>query len=231
MKRTVLLALIAFSFSSIHLIAQTDNGKFIFSMEGNYQKTASENGTFINKTSAQSKNTNVGITIGYFITNRFVAGIGLDYFWVNETRTSFLALDQNYNMEVQKIKLSTFAPSIYFNYYIPVLPNLYFNSRLKFNYGKIKSDLSSARASMVPYEPYNLTESLPYSQSSGTIENLEFFDARFSPELSWFFSSRLGLYLGLGGLEYSISEWESDNSSFSINFNPSNWRLGVTFKI
>jgi hypothetical protein len=229
MKRTFLVALIAFF--TIHLFAQTDKGKFIFSIEGNYQKTASENGTFINKTSAQTKAADVGILIGYFITERFVVGFGLDYFSVNETRTSLLALDKYFEMEEQKIKLSTFAPSIHFNYYLPVLPKLFISSKLKFSYGKINSDMSSARSSMWPYETSNVTESFPYSGSSGTIDNPEFFNARFSPEVTWFFSSKWGFYLGLGGLEYSITQWNADNSSFIINFNPSKWRLGVTFKI
>lgn len=229
MKRTVLLTLIAFS--TIHLFAQTDKGKFIFSIEGNYQKTTTESGTTFNSLSVQSKYTNVGIAAGYFITDRFAVGIGLDYYRNNETRASYLALGQNYQMEVDQIKSTALAPSIHFNYYLPVLPKLYFNGKLKFCYGKIKTDMRSVRASAEPYEPYNLTEYIPNSGSYVSNYNPKFFNARFSPELTWFISSKLGLYLGLGGLEYTISEWDSDNSSFIINFNPSNWRLGVSLKL
>lgn len=233
MKRTVLLTLIAFS--TIHLFAQTDKGKFIFSIEGNYQKTTTESGTTFNSLSVQSKYTNVGIAAGYFITDRFVAGIGLDYFRNNETRASYLALGQNYQMEVDQIKSTAFAPSIYFNYYLPVLPKLYFNGKLKFCYGKIKTDMRSVKASAEPYEPYESFRYIEYEPNNygSYVSNYdpEFFNARFSPELTWFFSSKLGLYLGLGGLEYTISEWDSDYSSFIVNFNPSNWRLGVSLKL
>jgi hypothetical protein len=72
---------------------------------------------------------------------------------------------------------------------------------------------------------------LPYSRVYEESSDFDLFKVEIIPELTYFISSRFGLSQGLGGIEYSMLDWETDNSSRIINFNPVNWRFGIKVKI
>lgn len=61
--------------------------------------------------------------------------------------------------------------------------------------------------------------------------SMPYFYAQLSPELTWFFSTRFGLNLQMGGLGINIIDSDWKNSTKQLNFNPSFWKLGVVFKI
>ena len=71
---------------------------------------------------------------------------------------------------------------------------------------------------------------LPYSRVYEESSDFDLFKVEIIPELTYFISSRFGLSQGLGGIEYSMLDWETDNSSRIINFNPVNWRFGIKVK-
>jgi len=72
---------------------------------------------------------------------------------------------------------------------------------------------------------------LSYSRVYEESSDFDLFKVEIIPELTYFISSRFGLCLGLGGIEYSMLDWETDNSSRIINFNTVNWRFEIKVKI
>lgn len=234
MKKNVLIILIAFS--TLELFSQIDKGNIVFSVDGNYMKTTTGNGVTTNHNVAQIKNLSLGTSVGYFITDRFIAGVGLDYYCNKESRTAELKIHQFVQTEVMNIKSNVFLPNIYLGYYYPIINKLYINTNLKFSYGKLKSDYNSLIVGRV-YNPTDTYVELNNSYFSDYVEGYEgnsdvdFFSAKLFPELTYFITSNFGFYLGLGGIEYSMTDWATSNSNWGINFNPENWRFGIRIKI
>lgn len=105
----------------------------------------------------------------------------------------------------------------------------------KFSYGKIKSDFDTNVAewkydspSNGVFEPSNGVYPR-FSMGEGS-SKVDYFGIDIIPELSFFISSRFSLYLGLGGISYSLLDWETEQSNWSINFNPTYWKTGLKIK-
>lgn len=234
MKKNVLIVLIVLS--SLDLLAQIGKGKIMVSVDGDYIKTSTENGVTTNQNLAQIKNLSVGTSVGYFITDRFIAGVGLDYYWDKESRSTEMMMNKFVHVEVMDVKSYVFLPNIYFGYYYPINNKLYINANLEFSYSTIKSDYNSLIVGRVTHATdtvVSLSDSLSptYHKSYGGNSEVDFFSVRLFPELTYFITSNFGLCLGLGGIEYSMADWKTDNSSWGINFNPVNWRFGIKIKI
>ncbi len=234
MKKNVLIVLIVLS--TIDLFSQIEKGKIIVSIDGNYIKTNTENGVTSNQNVSQIKNLNIGTSVGYFITDRFVLGVGLDYYWNKESRTTEMMINRFFQAEAMNVKSKAFLPNIYVGYYYPIINKLYVNANLKLSYGKIKSESNTLIAGNVYYPSGTLITivdqySSTYMNSYERNSEVDLFTAEILPELTYFISSKFGLCLGLGGLGYSMIDWETDNSSWTINFNPVNWRFGFKLRL
>ncbi|MCZ4695608.1 hypothetical protein [Ancylomarina euxinus] len=107
-------------FSTLNLFSQTDKGKTIISIDGNYIKSTTENGVTQNQNVTQGKYLDVGASIGCFITNRFIAGFGLDYSWEKEVRTNNLMINKYYQTERTNIKSKALLSNIFLGYYYPI---------------------------------------------------------------------------------------------------------------
>lgn len=234
MKTHVLIVLI--SLSTMDLFAQITKGKMIISVDGNYTKTTSEDGATTNQNTAQIKNLSLGASVGYFITDKFMAGIGLDYYSSKEYRTIEMMVNRFFQVEFMNIKSKAYLPNIYVGNYYQITNKLYINTNLKFSYGNIKSEYNTVIVGSVIYPTDTiimLTDrySSTYSGSSEMNSELDFFNAKLFPELNYFISSNFSLCLGLGGIEYSMIDWKTDNSNWIINFNPVNWKFGIKMKL
>lgn len=237
-KKTVkkLLLITVTIFSTLNLFSQTDKGQIILSIDGNYKKSTTENGVTKNQNVTQGKYLDAGASIGYFITNRFIVGFGLDYNWEKEDRANNLMINKYYQTERTSIKSNVFLPNVFVGYYYPITNRLYVNANLKFRCGKVKSEYDTFWAGNV-YYPSNtvieLTDDYSSSYAMNQVGNskLDFFSADIFPELTYFISTRFSFSLGLGGVSYSLLDWETDNSNWMIDFNPSCWKFGVKIRI
>ncbi len=233
MKKIVLLSLFALLTSD--LFSQIHTGNIVFSVDGNYVKTTTENGVTTNYNVSQIRNLSFGISAGYFLTDRFMAGIGLDYERHREARTTELMINRFLQGEIMNIKSNALLPNICFGYYQPIIDKFYINISLKLGYGKVKSEYNSVivgKAYVVP-DSLLLPHPGPDPYQMGKKENSEagYFRARLLPELTYFIGSNVGLNLDLGGIEYSTTDLEKENSNWRVNFNPIYWRLGLKIRI
>lgn len=235
MKKYVLLIMIICS--CIHLFGQINKGDVMISLNGNFMKTVSGSGVTTNDLSTQGKYLNAGTSIEYFFSSRLSVGAGLDYQWTKETTSNMIYLKlpdlHVVHYEIMEIKSNVFLPNVFLKYYIPVTQKLYFNTNLKFSYGKIKTELHTdiIAPDSRPYE-VELTEFTPTTYRSSSSEStLDSFTAQLGPELSYFFTPKLIGCLALGGVEYSMLDWRTTNSLWNVNFNPAFWKLGIKINI
>lgn len=234
MKKNVLIFLIALS--TLNLFSQIDKERVIVSIDGNYMKTTTENGVTSNQSVSQIKNLNIGTSVGYFITDKFIAGVGLDYYLNKESITTEMMINRFLQKEIMNSKSKVFLPNIYLGYYYPIINKLYLNINVKFSCGKIKSDYNTLIAGSVYYPTDTIIEitdqySSTYLKEYEGNSEVDFFSAKLFPELTYFISSNFSLCLGLGGIEYSMTDWKTANSNWGVNFNPVYWKLGIKIEI
>lgn len=224
MKKNLLIALVIFS--TLNIYAQDNKGKVLISGDVNYMKTSSESGVTTNKSSVQGQYLSVGSSIGYFVTDRFIVGVGLDYNWEKELRSNLLYFNHIIQLEKTDVKSKVFLPNIELGYYYPIINKLYFNTTTKISFGTVKSEYNTTYAVASPF-----IDTASFSNSlSGGHNNSEYdiFSMKVSPEVVYFISPEFGVCLGLGGIEYSLID---NNSGWMINFNPNYWRVGFKFKL
>lgn len=230
-KNVILVIILLFSLDSFGQIARS---KVIISMNGYYMKTNTETGVYSNGFSTKGQYLNLGSSIGLFLSDHFVMGVGISYNRGKETRLNRLIYGNTImQMEEMKIKSSVLLPGIFFGYYFPITGKFYFNANLELNCGKINTEYERLFAQRTSYfttdSSHVYIDNHPVNGGSSGSSGTYYFNAQVCPELSYFISSKFGLSLGLGGIEYSITDWKSDNSAVAVNFNPSYWTLGVKF--
>jgi hypothetical protein len=230
MKKTVLIILL--SISSLNLFSQLNKGETVVSIDGNYLKTNTENGVLTNQDASQIKNLNLGASVGYFVADRIELGVGIDYYWEKESRTNSLMLGDLYQTELMDLKSNGFLPHIYLGYYYPIVDRLYLSGKLKFGYGKMKSESNTLIAGRSNNGSLELSQATPsFTRSQEETYEADLFNAEIVPELTWFISPKIGLSLGLGGVKHMLLDWESDNSSWSVNFDPAYWNFGFKIRL
>jgi len=225
MKRKALIVLIVFS--TLDLFAQFDKGDIIISADGNYMKTNIENGVTTNQNLTKGQYLNLGTSIGAFITNKLIVGVGVGYNWGEEIRSNLLNFNDFMQAEIMDVKSNVILPNLYLGYYQRIIDKLYFSTTLRFSYGNVKYEYTTAYAGMST----DLNSFNTYLRGSAVNSQSDYFGTEVCPELTYFVSTKFGLCLGLGGVKYSMTDWKTDNSNWTVNFNPNYWNLGIKIKI
>lgn len=228
--RKLLLLVLSFYLTE-NLSAQMDKGNLIFSVDGNYTKTSSETGVISNLHVSDGKFLDLGFSIGYKVSNSFVVGIGIDYGWSKEERTNQFSINRFYQMEQLNTKTNVFMPNVYFEYQYPLINKLFLSTNLKVGYGKITTDihryLLGAAAFLSDNDIQYINKYDNYAYEFKEKADVNAFNARLCPELTYCILPKLAFSLGLGGIEYAIVDWEKDHTSWEVNFHPNNWRFGM----
>lgn len=234
MKKFVLiLAAVSFSFIG-HSQIKT---RVIFSAEGSYNEASINNGTTLHLNETEGHYLVGGISAGFFLTDRFIVGFGLEFNKSAEDRYALLILNNSYIQEEKmKIKSSLLSPNLYAGWYFKIINNFYCNVNLKISYGKINTEYQSkigARSKFTrdSVQFYPIDGSLAYSATFESDSKFDYFSAGIHPQVTYFMTKNFGIYISLGSIEYSILDWENDNSEWNANFNPSYWRFGVKLRL
>jgi hypothetical protein len=198
-------------------------------------KTITESGVISNMTSTDGKYLNVGASIGFLSSNRFLLGVGLDNNLSQEVRYNKFDTKYFVMAEEMDIKSHVLLPNIFLVYYYPIINKLYFSTKVEFSFGNIKTDykIRHIEAANLNNDSINLGTYNGYLHSSSveSESKSDVFSAQLSPGLTFFISKVFGINLGFGGIEYNIIDWETENSNWMVNFNPIYWKLGIKFLI
>ena len=210
---------------TFNLSAQFSKGDMLISVDGNYSKTHRVSGVTTNLFNSNEKNLNLGASMGFFVNNHVLLGFGVDYSWEKATQMNMLVLDNKIQIEEMNTKTNLILPNAFVGLYYPILERLYVNTNLKLSYGVAKSEYDTFFAGS------QLEASQAYSNGSEGDNSYDYFSTQICPEITWFATSKVGLSLGLGGIGYAITDWESNTSSWMVNFNPNVWKLGVKIRL
>ncbi len=238
MNKTLLL--ICSFFACIYLQGQT-SGHFIIRLDGNYNENSNANALqWVNSYEATTKNGEISLSVGY-LYHKWLFGAGFEYGHMKtnsqgglyyqmqgitfaDTQESFISI------EMASLSMNSIGGKLYTSYYLPLCKNLYFTPAFYVGLGKIKGTNSS-----VIFSDRDLNEDGILSTSSSLWEyerdiSNPYLAMQLSPELTWFFSDHFGINLQTGGFGFMVVDYDWENSTKQINFNPANWNLGVLLK-
>lgn len=227
MQKNILVLL--FLFFALPLFSQVKTGDIVLSLDGNYMKTNTGGGVTTNMTGTRAQNLDISLSAGYFFTERVVAGVGIDYKLNKETRSNLVKFNNFVQMEEMDYKSHAWLPNVYLGLYFPVVSKFYITANFKTSYGKIKTKYTSMYAA-VDY----IMSGIPVLNSEHVVSydgKVDYFSNMIYPELLYFVGAKTSISLGLGGIEYSITNWDTHNAEVAVNFNPVYWKLGAKLKL
>lgn len=224
MKKNVLIILIIFT--TLDLFSQVGKGKISIAASGNYIKTSSEIGVTTNQFYTKGNYLNTGASLGFFATDRWIVGAGLDYIYNKETRYNRLLINNFYQYEKMELKSKVFLPNVYLGNYFQVVNKLYVITTFKLSYGTARTTgiANYTGGGYIADTVYNWDN---YENGDNFDYKNSFLNAELFPEVIYFISPKFGVCLNLGGVSYSMTDWKRNESSFAINFKPDYWRFGI----
>jgi hypothetical protein len=216
-----------------NLFAQP-NKTFLISASGNYIQNSSDNGTTTNTNATFGKYLDASLSAGVFVSDKFVVGLGLDYYWSKEQRKSFFFINQHNPLmerEFMTIRSDGVVPEIFAGYYFKILNNFYFNVNLEVGVGRLKSETESIIVTSIDFTQGSVVNEVSsYLLTHEYSEKYDYFRSGIRPTLNYFITKHLGICLTMGQVEYSFFDWDTDNSNWAVSFNPSYWTYGFKLK-
>lgn len=234
MKKNLIpfLFLILFASTAMGQITKRD---IIIGFNGNYTNATKETGVITNSYKTDEKYLNIGPSAGYFLTDNFIVGIGIEYIRNKETRKNSLYFNDRIHLESLNIKSKAFLPNVYLARYFSLTNKFYFSAKMKLSYGQVKVEYETKyleKESLPSDGLYYISEGTSHSVNSLSGESdADYFSPQLIPELTYFISDRFSACLGLGGIMYSITDWKGSSSDWNINFNPACWSLGIKIRM
>lgn len=227
MKKIIFLFLAAFLCCNMY---SQSKGTFVLSVNGNYAESSSSSGLITIDTHKKTKSLDMGLSAGLFLSNHFEMGLGLDYYWSSEENYSLISefsdgIIRIKQIEARDIESDALIPNLYAAYYFKLANRLFIDLNLKVGKGKINSKNKSAIASN------EITSNPTSNYLSGTTNyEYDYFFAGMRPQLNYFVTKHLGLSLSFGQIQYSVLDWENENSNWIASFHPSYWNFGFKVK-
>jgi len=203
-------------------------------------------------TKSTSNNLIISPNIGYFVSDNFAIGVGLEYKSLSSSNTTLTNSNYSNSVLTSQIfdeysnKWNELAPTLFAKYIIPVSDKLSFSLKAKFSHGLVTDDVT-INSTTIDYNAQggisNQTTSKVVSEKPSKQTN------RFnlSPEFQYLITEKVGVQVNFTGLSYNSvpvinnAYQTSDGSNFSqkINYgtqksisfslNPSSWSFGVFF--
>jgi len=211
--------------------SQIIKGDYTVSVNGNYFKGSNSSGVSTNSFTTTSENINASISVEHYKMSILYIGLGLDYHLGNDNIFNSLSSKNFTQFENMNVKSFLIFPNIIYGYYLPITDNLFFNLSARVGYGVLGNHYNSDYMNFQHSIGGTLTQPIKANEDLNWRSNDYFgdFGASLSPEINYFLSDNFGLCMRLGGIDYSILDWNKDLSSLNVNFNPNNWRLGIRF--
>lgn len=208
--------------------SQIKKGDILFDLTGSYVESTSSNGVYVSNYWGKTKSLDAFFSVGYSISNSFIAGVGVGYTHLKETRNySFMYINNFMLAEQMNIKSSIISPLIYLKYYKQIFGKLLFSANLSSSFGFIDLENESLSAGRISFtQGANLS---PFNNSYTEKKESNYLAVSLQPEFSYFLTERWGVMMKIGGIRYN--SYDFDEHDWTISFNPNKWEYGVFLKL
>jgi len=214
--------------------AQKDSSSVIIRFNGGYADTGSSNGVAtLGSTASNSRDWNVGLTVGLPVGKRWEVGLGFEYWKQKTIAQSTIYLPKQWiAREMTETDMNIIIGKAYVTRRWQLLSRLYFHPMISVGIGKAKGILVSFKAVR---EEININDGfelqLP-SQIDGAWGyeskiSYDYFAIGLAPAFSYYFNRHFALNLEIGNFRFATTDWEWDNKQWLASVNPAYWKLGV----
>jgi hypothetical protein len=230
MKRifTSMIFIVAMSMS---VDSQIVKGDYAVSINGNYGKGFSSSGVSTNNFSIKGETLNASIAIEHYKKSKSYIGFGIDLHWSDDLISNTILSKTFTQYEDMNVKSMLIFPHLICGQYMQIANDLFFNMSVRVGLGRLTYESTSDYKNFQHNIGGTLTlttnpnEDLSWDASDAFLE----FGTSLTPEINYFISERLGLSLYLGDIGISILDFDKSQTSFNVNFNPNNWKLGIKY--
>ena len=209
-------------FSSL-VCAQPDSSKLIIRINGGYADTGSSNGVAsLGSNVSDSRNWNVGLTVGLPFGKRWEAGVGFEY-WKQKTETisEIFVRTQWDAIQSTKTDVKLIIGKFYMAGQWKLFDQLYFNPMFSIGIGKATTTLIY-QDFFAEYNSY-----FNYYVPVKSDISYKYFAINLAPAFSFYFNRYFALNLETGSFSFATTDWEWDNKQWLANINPAYWKLGI----
>ena len=206
--------------------AQKDSSSVIIRFNGGYADTGSSNGVAsLGSTASNSRDWNVGLTVGLPVGKRWEVGLGFEY-WKQRTiaESTIYFPNQSLYMQFTETDVNLIIGKAYISGHWKLFNRLYFSPILSMGIGKAKGTQSDQTAFS-----HNLQEQqyLSYMVGGESKISYDYFAIGLAPTFSYYFNRHFALNLETGNFRFATTDWEWSNKQWLANANPAYWQLGA----
>lgn len=213
--------------------AQPDSSFLILRFNGGYADIGSSNGAAsLGAVESSIRDWNIGLTVGFPVSDHWEAGIGFEYRKQKATTGSEIYLPQQWvAMQLTETDINLVIGKAYLAGSWRLFSRLYFNPVLSVGIGQatgVQKYLTAARAYISPSEIISIGESVYTGNIGGESDiSYSYFAIGLAPAFSFYFTRHFALNLETGNFRFSTTDWKWDNKQWLANINPEYWRLGI----
>ena len=202
--------------------AQKDSSSVIIRFNGGYADTGSSNGVAsLGSTASNSRDWNVGLTVGLPVGKRWEVGLGFEY-WKQRTiaESTIYFPNQSLHMQFTETDVNLIIGKAYAAGRWKLFSQLYFNPMLLVGIGKAKGTQSYQTA-------FSPNMQINYLVEGESKISYDYFAIRLAPAFFYYFNRHFAINLETGSFRFTTSDWKWDNKQWLANVNPAYWQLGV----
>ena len=214
--------------------AQPDSSKMTIRFNGGYADTGSSNGVAsLGASESNSRNWNVGLTVGFPVGKNWEAGFGFEYWKQKTIAQATINLPKQWiAVELTETDMNITIGKFYLAGHWQIFNRLYFNPILSVCIGGAKATLESLKAVREPINIDDIPVLQPPSQINGAWGyvskiSYDYFAIGLAPSFSYYLNRHFALNLETGSFSLSTTDWEWDNKQWLVNINPTYWKLGI----
>lgn len=248
---SLIIILSAFHFAAS---AQYTQGKIYIDGSVNYNNDKMNVATQAVGAATKSTSNNLIISpnIGYFVSDNFAIGVGLEYKSLSSSNTTLTNSNYSNSVLTSQIfdeysnKWNELAPTLFAKYIIPVSDKLSFSLKAKFSHGLV-TDNVTITSTTVDYDAQGNGTNQPASTIVSEKPSKQTNRFNLSPEFQYLITEKIGVQVNFTGLSYNSvpvisNAYQTDNGttfsqkinygtqkSISFSLNPSSWSFGVFF--
>jgi len=202
-----------------------------FSASFNGGKYGSVSGVQTSQITTFNTGFSIDSRIDYYFTDNLFIGVGFDFTKETKSVTNELILNNYYQGTYRTNHNLIYSPVIRFGWTKPIVDKLYASIAFNAAYSRLAQstdDFSCEGKMIIPNFMSSTNIDKPIiSPLTNSKTNNDLIGLSINPEIKYFLNKNFGISVGLGGFDYVIYDFQSQNNMWLLNLNPTNWKFGI----